>query len=79
MESISLIVGIAAGIIGLVGGYTVLIFKIGQLTSQLNQNTALIIEVREIVVNDKKRIEGLEERILVLETEHKMRCEVKHE
>ena len=79
MESISLIVGIAAGIIGLVGGYTVLIFKIGQLTSRLNQNTALIIEVREIVVNDKKRIEGLEERILVLETEHKMRCEVKHE
>ena len=66
------ILAIAGLAITIIGSYTWLIYKIGQLTAQLNQNTALILEVREIVVNDKRKIEELEERILIIETQHSM-------
>ena len=66
------IIAMATLAVSIIGGYTFLVYKLGVVMSQLNHNTALILEVREIVVDDKKRIEELEARMLVIETQHKI-------
>jgi len=54
------LITVASIVLGIVGGYTVLVFKIATLTATLSQNTALIIDVRNIVVNQDDRMDKLE-------------------
>ena len=64
------IVGIAGLSITIIAGYTTLVFKLAKLTSALNQNSSLILDVRNIVVNQDERIDGIDKRLTIIETKH---------
>jgi len=72
MNEIATIVGVSVGILGILGGYTTLIYRIGVLTSTINKNSTLILDVRNIVVNQDERIDNVESRLLIIETQHRM-------
>ena len=72
IENINVIVGIVGGVLVILGGYTTLVYKIAILTSTLNENTKLIIDVRNIVVNQDERVDKIDLRLTKLETQHEV-------
>lgn len=74
MENIGVIIGVACGLLTIIGAYTGLIYKIATLTSTINQNTAILLELRNIVVDQDKEIEDVKSRVTILETT----CRINH-
>jgi len=72
MENIALFVGVASAIIGTIGGYTVIIYKIATLMSIINRNVTITEDVHRIVLKQEERITDIDQRLLVIETQHKM-------
>jgi hypothetical protein len=64
------IVSLIGGILAILGGYTTLVYKIATLTATINDNTKLILEVRNIVVNQDARMDKVETRLTIIETQH---------
>lgn len=48
--------------------WSTVMFKVGKQTAAINQNSAILIDVRNIVTNQDKRIDRHDRRILVIET-----------
>lgn len=62
------IIGACVAVLGVLGSYTLLVYKIGALTSTINANSALILEVRNIVINQDDRLDLIEKDIVKLKT-----------
>ena len=54
------IIGVVISILGVLAVYTKLVFSLGLLTASVNESTAVILEVKTIVLKQDDRMDKLE-------------------